>query len=145
GLDAVVDAPPALPEIVTLVERAVRAARRRAQRGDQRPRAVRRDYDVARVSQGREAPDLHVLPRAAAVGAAEETHAHGQEDGARQSARHGQRVSVQHALVLGVAGDAALEVRPLGELHEIVADVLPRLTAVAAAQDAVDFQARVDL
>src|SRR6185369_24619 len=61
GLDAVIDAPPALSEIVALVERAVLTARRRAQRGDQGAGVVRRDLHVTRVGQRREAADLHVL------------------------------------------------------------------------------------
>ena len=140
-----VDAPPGLPEVVAAIERAVLASRGGAQSGDQRSGIVGRDLHVTRVRQRREASDLHVFPSLATVGAPEEAHAHGEEDGARLCARHGQRVRVEHALVLGVAADLALEVRALGEVDEILSNVVPRLAAVAASQHAVDLEPGVDL
>ena len=55
-----------------------------------------------------------------------------------------ERVDVQHALGLRVAHDAALEVRQLGQLHEVGAAVGPRLAAVVAPHDAADLHRRVE-
>src|SRR5215468_11108495 len=62
GLDAMVEACPALAEILAAVERAVLASRGRAQAGVQVARIRRRDEDVAAVRQRREATDLHAPP-----------------------------------------------------------------------------------
>src|SRR5436305_4874725 len=75
GLDAVIEALPGLADIVAAIDRAVGAARRRAQRRIHHLRVERRGPDVAAIGQRREAADLHVLPMLALVAAAEKAHA----------------------------------------------------------------------
>src|SRR5438105_8329247 len=82
GLDAVVQARPALAEIGRPVERAVLAAGGRAQARVERAGIVGRDADVTGGGQRREATHLHVAPAPALVVALEQTHAYGQEDAA---------------------------------------------------------------
>src|SRR5262249_55063788 len=93
----------------------------------------------------REPADLHVLPALAAIVAAEEAHAVGQEYGARGSGADGERVAVEHPLDLGLAANAAPVFRLLAETDQIGSAILPSFPAVAAAHRAVGFQCRVDV
>src|SRR4029450_9635943 len=95
--------------------------------------------------EGREAPDLHVLPGGAVVRAPEDAHAHGEEHRARCRAGHAEGMAVHHALDLRVAHDAALEVGPVGELDQGLAHVLPGLAAIARAHDTVHLEPGIEL
>src|SRR5262249_819555 len=106
-LDPVVKALPGLADIVGAVDRTVGAACRRAEARIHQLGIVRRHADVAAVGKWREPADLHVLPALAAVVAAEEAHAVGQEYGARGSGADGERMAVEHPLDLGLAANAA--------------------------------------
>ncbi len=65
-------------------------------------------------------------------------------DGAGAGGADTQGVAVHHALDFRIALETALEVRPLRQLDEVPAAVLPRLAAVEAAHDAADLQRDVD-
>src|SRR5205823_9651384 len=101
---------------------------------------MRRDPDVAAIGQRREPVDFHVLPMLAAVVAAEETHAVGQEHGARSGGADGERVAVEHSLDLGLAADAAAIFGLLAKPDQIGGAVFPGLAAVAAAHHAVGLE-----
>ena len=140
-----IEARPRLAEVLAAVEGAVLAARGGAQAREERARVVGRDAHVAAVGEGGEAADLHVLPAHPAVGAPEEPHAHGEEDRAGQGRAHAERVSVQHALGVGIAPDPALEVGKLGEREQFRAAVIPGFAAVEAAHGPPDLQRPVHL
>src|SRR6202022_4727096 len=71
---------PALTEVLAAVERAVFRCGRDAQTSIERVRILRRNLDIAPVGERREAVDPHVLPAAALILAAEQPHAHGDDD-----------------------------------------------------------------
>src|SRR5947209_13959729 len=98
---------------------------------------MRRGADVAPIGQRREPADLHVLPMLAAVAAAEQAHAVGEEDGLRRRRAARQRMPVEHAFDLGLAADAAAIFRLLAEADQIGRTVFPTLAGVAAAHRAV--------
>src|SRR6516164_3758451 len=81
----------------------------------------------------------------AAVVAAEETHAVGQEHGAGSGGANRERVAVEHSLDLGLAADAAAIFRFFAEADQIGGAILPGFAAVAAAHRAVGFERRVDV
>src|SRR5271166_4134308 len=143
GLDPVVEALPGLADIVAAIDRSVGAARRRAEAGVENFGIVRRDADIAAIGQRRKAVDLHVLPMRAAIVAAEETHAVGQEHGAGGGGAAGQRVAVEHALDLGLAADPAAVFGLFAKADQIGGAVLPTLAAIAAAHRAVGFERRI--
>ena len=60
-----------------------------------------------------------VEEKSAAVGRAEQAHAHGEKDGVGRGAADAEGVAVQHAFHLAVAHDAALEMWQLRELDEV--------------------------
>src|SRR5579883_97820 len=142
--DAVVEALPAFAEIAAAVERALVAHRGDAQRRVHRLGIVPRHLDVARIGQGREAADAHLLPMQAAVGAAEEAHAVGEEYRAGARRVGGERMGIHHPLGLGVADDAAAKARLAGEVEEASIATLPALAAIAAPHDAADFEPGIE-
>src|SRR5215510_3862280 len=70
--DVVVKARPGRSKIGAAIERAGVTHRGNAQRTEEGVRVVREDFDIARVGQGREAPDLHIGPALALVIAAKQ-------------------------------------------------------------------------
>src|SRR6266446_5896425 len=139
GLDAVVEAPPAPAEIVAPKKRSVRALRGWAEAGIQDARLVRRHADVAAVAHRREAADLHVLPALAPVGAAKEALAHRDEDRARPGGADREGVAVEHPLAVPRRRGGP------GEPDQICTAILPALTVIKAAHDAVDLEHGIDL
>src|SRR5262245_40378902 len=140
----VVDPLPALAEVLAAVERTGVALRRNAERGVHGLRIVRRDAHVAGVRQRREPADTQLHPAPAAVIAAEQAHAVGEEHRAGFRRADRERMRIHHALGFGVADDAALQARLLGVLQPAVVAGLPGIAAVPAAHDASDFQRRVE-
>src|SRR5262249_20953324 len=145
GLHAVVEALPGLAQVLTTVERAVPATRRRAEAGIYYLGLLRRYLHVTGIRQRGIASHLHILPIHAVVGTPEQSHTHGQENSPRLGRTHGERMGIHHALDLRVAADFALQVRPASELDEMGAAVSPGLAAVQAAHQPTDLHPAVDL
>ena len=103
-----VEALPGLADVLAAVERAVLRRGGDAQAGVERVRLLRRNLDVAAVGDRREAVHLHVLPGLALVAAAEQAHAHRDDDAVRIGRADADRVAVEHAFGFGVADDLAL-------------------------------------
>ena len=77
--DAMIEALPALAEILAAIERAVGAARCRRKTGLHDFRIVRRDGHIATIGKRRKSTDLDVAPRFAVIVGAEQAHAHSEE------------------------------------------------------------------
>src|SRR5207237_1930188 len=133
GFHAMVEALPGLAQVLTTVERAVSATRRRAEASVQHLRLLRGYLHVTGIRQRRIAPNLHILPIHAVVGTPEQSHTHGQENSPWLGRAHGERMGIHHTLDLRVAADFAHQVRPASELDEMGASVSPGLATVQAA------------
>src|SRR5262245_44941662 len=81
----------------------------------------------------------------AAIVAAEQAHAVGEEDAAGGGDADRQRMPVEHSLDLGLAADPASVFRLLAEPDQIGAAILPAVAAVAAAHGAIGLQGGVDI
>src|SRR5919108_3611118 len=106
---------------------------------------MRRDADVATISQWREPVYLDVLPVVAPIDAAEQAHAVGEKNGARRCGADRERMAVEHPLDLGLAADPAAVFRILAEADQISGTILPALAAIAAAHRAVGLQCRINV
>src|SRR5215510_12651007 len=109
-LHAVIEALPGLAQVLTTIERAVPATRRRAETGIHHLWLLRRYLHVTGIRQRGIAPNLHILPIHAVVSTPEQSHTHGQEDSPGLGCAHGERMGIHHALDLRVAADFALQV-----------------------------------
>src|SRR6202030_3112587 len=106
-----------------------------------RVRVLRRHFDVAAVSERREAVDPQILPGLALVLAAEQTHAHGEHDGLGIGGAHADGVAVEHAFGFGIADDLAAQPRLLNrQADQVLAAIAPAFAAVGRAHHAADFE-----
>ena len=131
---------PGLALVLTAIDRAVLARRGDAQRRVQRVAVVRRHLDVAAIGGRREPADLHVLPGCRRRRRSEQAHAHRDDHRVRIGRADGDRVAVQHAFVVGVADDLALQMRQLRQTDQVGTAILPAFAAIGGAHHAVDFQ-----
>src|SRR5215831_13224458 len=145
GLHAVVEALPGLAQILTTIERAVPATRRRAEAGIHYLGLLRRYLHITGIRQRGIAPHLHILLIHAVVGTPEQSHTHCQEDSPRLGCAHGERMGIHHALDLRVAADFALQVRPASEFDQMGAAVSPGFATVQATHQSTDFHTSVEL
>ena len=138
-----VEALPGLADVLAAIERAVLRRGRHAQARIDRLGVLRRDADVAAVGERRIAVDPQILPGLALVLAAEQAHAHRDDDGVGIGRAGADRVAVEHAFGLGVADQLAAQPRLLlRQADQMLAAIAPAFAAVGRAHHAADLQHR---
>ena len=86
-------------------------------------------------------PNVQVGPSLATILPPEQPHTKRQEWCVRRVRRNADGMHIQHSLGGILCQDRALQMRQLGQLHQLVAEIDPTFTTVVAAHRAVYFHA----